>query len=597
MGCGIFAAIEAVGDFKRSGTRAVSAAELDGKTERQQAAARRYAPFLARLDHRGPDASGLVSGRVGDFDVHLGMTRLKVVDQSDLAVPFHFRRLGVTLAFNGEIYNWRELRQELTVVSVQAPQQDDVLGAALDVSPARGWETECDAEVVAAAWRRWGPDCLHRFNGMWAFVLVDHVNDTVFIARDRAGIKPLYYAKRGGSHLGARIYVASEPKAFPFDLEPRGECPDVAALEFDFRRHTPFEGVEALEPGSYLLLRSMDDWRMCLQTRWWTLPDPSPEGYKLGDGVLDHLTELVVDAIRIRHAAEVPVGLMLSGGLDSAIIQAVCQSDRLYTVTFPDDGVDNVPAARLAAGGRDVVPVTFTRDDLIAVLPEVAYHLDTPGTWTAVNHWFLNKRIARDNVIVLAGDGADELFLGYSRYRILNWLDALYADGHLEVYGELLRKTLGPRDAVLIRMLNRGDNWWENHCKQLIDAYGGKAGTLAERMARTDFYTTMQVNLRMADRMASAFSLENRTPFLDYRIMELAARLPVQYKLSPAAESKLILRQVAERLGVPEDIVHERSKKGFSVPRSWSPGDTWDRSWFAELMESTWRKRFFGGQS
>ncbi|MBU0706725.1 asparagine synthase (glutamine-hydrolyzing), partial [Patescibacteria group bacterium] len=472
------------------------------------------------MHHRGPQAHGAVSVGLPWCSVQLGMSRLKIVDQSDLPVPFDFREnLGVVLAFNGEVYNWRDLRTEL------------------GGTPKGGWRTRCDAEVVAAAWRRYGVECLSRLNGMWGFVLVDVWRGEVFAARDRAGEKPLYFADRDGAR-----YFSSEIKGLPVPLRPTVSI-DVETLEFDFRDDTPFEEVYAVPPGTYMHTINGASWAT---HQWWELPVAEPR--EPTETLVSDLTDLIVDATRIRYVSEVPVAVQLSGGLDSAIVQAICRSDRLYCVDFPADGVDNLSNAQLAAHGPQVTPVTFTRDDLLRVLPDVAYHLDTPATWTAVCQWFLNQRIADDgNVVVMSGEGADELFGGYARYRVLYWGDRLRADPLLTEYGSLTARVLGAPEDEMARMLDRGGRPWTlAHAECLVRQYGGGVPGMVNRMARTDFYTTMQVLLRMADRMSAAFSLENRSPFLDYRVMELSSTIPVGLKITEH-ESKAILRRVAER--------------------------------------------------
>lgn len=541
--CGIYARIEArVGhDLPRAATWEV----ID---------------TLARLAHRGPDAGGWAYADVEWAATELAMSRLKIVDQSDLAVPYHFKHLGVTLAFNGEIYNWRDLRNELP-------------------GP---WETECDAEVVAAAWREWGAGCLDRFNGMWGLVLVDERTDVIFIARDRAGEKPLYYA-----HYKGVLYVTSEIKAFPFTLVPQ-PCADVEALEFDFGRQTPFEQVSSLTPGAYIMLEEPSDVMACVNRppqQWWTLPDPVEgcDSRRTVTSYVDELETLLVDAIRLRRISQRPIALQLSGGLDSAIIQAVAGCEDTYCVTFPD--VDNLSMAKLAAPGDSVTPVEFTYEEMIEALPEIAYYLDTPATWTACCQWFMNKQAAADgNVVILSGEGADELFGGYARYRILFWFNALQSDPYLAEYGPLIARALGKTLVdIPTNILDRSRGTHFDHVKKVLNQYSQNSWSLVDQMSHVDFYTTMQVLLRMADRMAMAFSIENRSPFFDYRVMEFASRVPVHLKVGQYG-SKPLLRRVAERLGVDSLIIKERTKRGLALPQSWGSDGSWDRRWFAELM-------------
>lgn len=517
------------------------------------------------LRHRGPDARGVEYVELPWCDVTVGMSRLKVVDQSDIPVPYDFRQnLGVVLAYNGEVYNWRSVRDALTPY----------------MPP---WTTLCDAEVVAAAWRRWGPACLLELNGMWGLVLIDTEKNEVFIARDRAGEKPVYV-----KHCDGSVLVASEIKALP-GPHVLAHCSDIDTLEFDFREDVGIVDVEALKPGHYIYMKGP---AAPQQTEWWSLPEPSCE-ITSQDAAVQELRALITDAVRIRHVAEVPVAVQLSGGLDSAIVQAVCRNSNLYCVDFPREGVDNITMAQKAAHGCPVRvrSVEFTYDDLIDALDAVAYHLDTPATWTAVCQWFMNQRIAGDgNVVVLSGEGADELFGGYSRYRVLYWLSKMYQDENLAAYGPLIRRSLGfePED-VLVHMLNRGGERCTENARGIIRHHSEDGATLEQKMMRADFYTTMQVLLRMADRMASAFSLENRSPFLDYRIMEFSQRLHPALKIDTQT-SKKVLRVVGYTLGVHDDIVGDKTKKGLFVPSTWGSEKRWDRGWFSRIMFAACRR-------
>lgn len=529
-----------------------------------------------RLRHRGPDGNGMVERDLGWTRVAVGMSRLAIVDTRSIPVPFTYPYLGVVLAYNGELYATGSLRAELS-----------------DGTP---WETDCDAEVVARAWRRWGPAMLDRFNGMFALAVVDERKREVFIARDRAGEKPLYYAR----HPSGAVHFASEIKALPVRLVERDPWPpDARALEFDCLHDTLFDGVRSVPPGSY-------EWHYgnrhgTPQVRfgqWWTLPEPDPGGGSETAGAysdaVDECEALVADAIRIRVAAEVPVALSLSGGLDSAIIQAVAKLDRLYTVTFPED--DFLTPAQAASQGFPVKPVTFTRADLDAALPSVAYHLDTPATWTALCQWFLMQRVREDGAkVIVSGEGADELFGGYSRYRILWHLDRARTDPLLVAYQPTLHRLTGDDVDVLARLINRGGPDTLDAARGLVRRFG-LGRSLAEDAARVEWHTTMQCLFRMADRMSAAWSLENRSPFVDHRLIEFAARLPVSFKIDAGA-SKRILRDVARRLGVADSIVDERTKRGFYVPPSWfgQAGESrWDRSAFAAQMTAAWRGAFAG---
>lgn len=526
---------------------------------------------MDRLRHRGPDGEGeaCVSLRWGD--VRVGVTRLAIVDLRPHPLPFRVGYDRAIVAFNGEIYNHRQLRAEL--------------------SDGRPWGTDTDTEVVLRAWRRWGPEMLRFFNGPFALVVVDPARDVVFLARDRAGKKPLYYAVEGEV-----LHFASEAKALPIRLQ-EAPCPELELLEFDCGRSTPFQDVLALQPGEELLLSDRLPAHRPNPVRWWQLPAPEPASLTRDEAV-EELTVLVQDAVRIRIPEEVPAGLLLSGGLDSAIIQAVARLDHLYTVSFPEEGLDPLPEARAAAQGREPVQVTFDRSAMEAALPDIAWHLDSPATWTAACQWFVAQQAQRDGVrVLLSGEGADELFGGYTRYRFLWWLDQAAQDPHCQGY-DSHRRTIfgGERADILARMLDRSGGRLLQYALALAERYA-RGRSLVEDAARIEWHTTMQVLLRMADRMTAAFGMEARAPFLDYRIIEFATRLPVSLKIT-ARESKAVLRDVARRLGVPRSIVDEPVKRGFTVPwNRWQqpeqgPRGEWDRSAFAEMMRTAWRGAF-----
>ncbi len=525
---------------------------------------------LSRLHHRGPNGRGkLAVDLPWSRYVMLGMTRLAIVDRRPLEVPFDFRpSCGVVLAFNGEVYNWRELRTELS-----------------DGLP---WQTDCDAEVVARGWRRWGVEMLGRLNGMFAFALIDTVAGELVLARDRAGEKPLYYAERHGL-----LSFASEIKALPGIQLHEYPCDDMETLEFDCGPTTPFNGVLSLQPGHFVRLSRAG--QVLRPRTWWSLPTDTQPVAELAD-VAEEAEALVIDAVRLRASADVPVAVQLSGGLDSAIIQAVANCERLYTVTFPEDGVDNLELARAAAGGVEPRTVTFGIHGLMDALPSIAWHLDTPATWTAACQWFMAKQMAADGIVVaLSGEGADEVFGGYARYKALRWLDEMQQDPALAGYGVMLDRMLGGGDP-LVALLDRGVTAEASeHAERLVMRHGGDGGGgRPAQMARIDWHTTMQVLLRMADRMATAHSMENRSPFLDYRLVEFGARLPTSMKVDARKGTKLVLREVARRLGVPRQITDEQHKRGLFLPWSkWTGAPEWDRHAFSWTMQQAWRRAFF----
>ena len=504
--------------------------------------------------HRGPDGAGERAVGLPWASVSLGVRRLAIVGAREVPVPFH--EDGITIAFNGEIYNWRALRSELP-------------------GP---WRTECDVEVVARAWRRWGVRCLDRFEGMFAMVLVDETTGQVLVARDRAGEKPLYYARANDAW-----HFASEVKALGVELV-EDVCDELDALEYDCTDATPFRGVLALPPGHFMLLDGSEP----TISKWWSLPEPEPCSPDDVPALLDELTELVRTAVVERARADVPVAVLASGGLDSAIIQAVARKERLYTVDFNGE-----------TGMRGTNLVSFGRADALEVLPRLAYHLDTPATWTSVALWFLAAAISRSECkVVLSGEGADEIFGGYSRYKMLAHIDALRRDAWLEDYRPLGEYIVGTDDDVLVRLLDRSCGAHRATIEALVDAYAF-GPTLVRRAMALDWHTTMQVLLRMIDRTMMAHGLEGRCPFLSHHVIRAAARLPDEW-LASGAGTKVALREIAHRLGVPKQIVESKRKHGLPIPwNAWFPEAAragrggFDRSHFAQVMRSAWRSAFW----
>jgi asparagine synthase (glutamine-hydrolysing) len=544
------------------------------------------ADSIAKLRKRGPDGIGSASGTFGGVSYELGQTRLAICDTRDIEVPYRYPYLGIMLAFNGEVYNHQELREILS-----------------DGTP---WQTACDSEVVARAWRKWGVSCFERFNGMFAMAIVDERQRLAVLSRDRAGVKPLYLRTVPGA-----LYFASEAKALPGPFVEK-RCLEEEIFEFDCRSETPFEGIYSLLPGTFLSVHgdypgSVNPLGM---QKWWSMPKSVDHGMTW-EGAVDELLFLVRDAIRIRVPTEVPYAQLLSGGLDSAIIQAVAWTDAKYVVTFPKyPDFDFMNEARRAARNMAVTPVTFDEGQFCQAMPDIVKALDTPAIWTAACQWFLFKRIRKDgHKVALSGEGADELFAGYSRYRPLWWLDRMARDPCLQGYGPTIATVMDGSNPIS-GLLYRGKRTDAGMFRlaMILREFMAEDQSLADTASRVEFHTTMQVLLRILDRMSMVSGVEARTPFLDHRIVEFAARCPMKFKITEN-ESKAVLREVARRLGVPRQITDEKTKRGFALPwPEWrhvvaqmmgeanstdglSRGP-WDRGLFVRWQKRLWRQAF-----
>lgn len=539
--------------------------------------------MASAIRHRGPDGHGVLPGdRVG-----LAHVRLSIIDLEGGAQPLGNEDGQVVVTFNGEIYNYVELRQELTAAGHR-------------------FSTRSDTEVLVHGWEHWGEAMLHRLNGQFAFAIYDRGREIVFLARDRFGVRPLHYAMRDGTLL-----FASEAKAL-FATGLVTAEPDLSALDEVFTLwaarapRTPFKGIQQLEPGSYAIWR---DGR--LRTHRWYEPQYIEAESEAG-GALTVLDELMHAGVDLRMRADVPVGGYLSGGLDSGITSTLAARSspfplHTFSIAFDDARYDESPFQRLVAehvGSRHHV-ATITADDVAAVFPDVVWHAETPLVRSAPAPMYLLARLARENGIkvVLTGEGADELFLGYDIFR--ETAVRLFC---LRQPESRLRPQLFDRLYPYLGPTTRGGDFWRRY---FLDA-SGVSEPLFSHMPRflltariKDFYSP---EMRMAlagadplaelrqvlppafmswsplnraayletttllpsyllssqgDRMALAHGVEARYPFLDHRLFEFAASLPVGSRLRGLKE-KEILRRWAADVVPPE--VRTRPKQPYRAP-------------------------------
>ena len=496
----------------------------------------------------------------------LGMRRLAVQDLSPLGHQ-PMTRGSFTLVFNGEVYNFRELRRELE-------------GAG------ETFRSGTDTEVVLVALRRWGTDCLRRFNGMFALALVNTEEGTVLLARDRFGKKPLFYGQAGG-----RIMVASELKAF-HAVQARLEL-DRSALGAYFRfQYVPgtrsiFRGVRKLAPASWLTL-GLADGRVRGSGRWWEMPQFDGSEPAAPREVLD----AVIDATRLRLRADVPVGAFLSGGTDSSLVTACMAAAgadvRTFSIGFEDPRYDESGYARAVARhlGTDHTEQILTEADALALIAELPVHYDEPFADSSAIPTLAVSRLARESVTVaLSGDGGDELFGGYLRYGLARHQRGL---AHLPAALRRLEPALarvpklGRRLALAASLSGRSPAaayrelmslWRSRELSELMPGldeqdeflatFDASAGHLVERYMRTDALTYLTDDLlQKVDRASMAVSLEARNPLLDPGVVAVAARSSATAARSPGA--KVLLRD-ALRLMLPDALV-DRPKMGFALP-------------------------------
>ena len=545
--------------------------------------------MTGRLAHRGPDAEGFLEKP--DLGLFLGHRRLSIIDLSGGAQPMSTPDGATTIVFNGEIYNHPELRRELLAKGHQFVTDHS------------------DTEVLLHAWREWGPAMLDRLNGMWAFAIFDHPHRRLFLARDRFGKKPLYWFFKNGTF------------AFSSELSSLREHPDAPTSPSELSRvkflahalipapHTPIEGIHKLPAGHHLTL-SLDGSPPKIQ-RWWRYTLEPDYRQQNENALVDELLSLLDAATRRRLVTDVPLGVFLSGGLDSSTIAALASASRgnsgeqrlqTFTIGFREPSFDESRfASRVAAFLQtDHHSDTLSLDAALASLPQILDLLDEPqGDSSLLPTWLL-CRFARTKVTVaLSGDGGDELFAGYDPFRALR-LASLYQKTVPRPMHEALR-LLAARLPVshknisldfkikrTLRGLDHAPQLWnpvwlgalepadlarltgskfsiEEIYSEAIDAW--ESCNSSDPVDRTlQFYTEIYLQdgiLAKADRASMMNSLEVRSPLLDIDVADFARRLPHTFKLR-GKTTKYLLKRAAERL-LPHEIVH-RKKKGFGSP-------------------------------
>ena len=471
--------------------------------------------------------------------VIMGQTRLSVVSKAPVLTPF--QRGTAILSFNGEIYNWRALREELE---------------------AKGhvFETQTDTEVVLVACQVWGPGCLERFNGMFAFAYWD--GRTLLLARDRLGKKPLFYTRtpRG-------LAFASELKVFA--QHDFSEVPICQSLEFYFDEYTPFRNIESVRPGEYALYEP--DTGELTTRRWWSFPLATGE-IQDEKRALDEVIGLLEDACRIRKVADVPVTLFLSGGVDSSLLQAILRLEKTYTIQFPEfEGlIDERPYVEELgrALGFDPQIVMPTRELFFEHFGDLARCIEFPvGSFSVFPLYCLTQSARQGGfVVALSGEGADELFNGYYRNALLLREAASIEQDFRGPYGALCGRYFGSPLERFCRMASRKGLAGVDELVQLFEPRWMSELTFGQNISRIESTVFLQPLLVMADRLSMGNSLEVRNPFLDHRVIELSTRLADNLKFRDG-EGKWILRRALRKLlGQDLGVTTRKVKHGMPAP-------------------------------
>jgi asparagine synthase (glutamine-hydrolysing) len=563
--------------------------------------------MTSRLRHRGPDDEGFFCRG----PIALGHRRLSIVDLSANGhQPMSDAGGRCWIVFNGEIYNFKDIRRELE-------------------SDGASFTSQTDTEVILAAYRRWDLECLSRLNGMFAFAIWDADHDRLFLARDRIGEKPLFYqpAADGLAFASDLNALLSRADAAP-RVNPEGLA-QFLSLGYTVGGASLVDGVRKLEPAHALVIerdRPLRTWR------YWNLAAAyrAKARFACEEEAAEALSALVGDCVRLRLVSDVPLGAFLSGGLDSSTIVAAMRQHvpgktHTFSIGFAEPTFDESPVARRVASALDVVhDDQIVQPDMSVELPRIAAFLDEPLADTStIPTYFLSAFARRRVTVCLTGDGGDECFAGYPTY-VADRLHALsarlpgpVAHGLARMMAPLLpvrlskvgtaermRRFLGgitmesPRAHVGWRLLIDAEQQKSLLRPEVRRALAGHDPftPFAERFADVpdcEFLDqTLYVDtttwlpddvLVKVDRMTMAHSLEARAPFLDHRLVEFAASLPPDWKLN-GWRGKDVLRKSQQRV-LPTEVIR-RSKRGFNAPVS---------RWFNGPLERVGRRAFEAG--
>ena len=544
--------------------------------------------------HRGPDHQEVKV--YPEHECMLGHARLSIIDLSAAAnQPLEYNQYAIV--FNGEVYNFREIRQEL-------------------VAKGHQFQLDSDTEVILHAFAEWGKECVKRFVGMFAYAILDKEKNTLTLARDRAGIKPLYYYEKDGAFMfGSELKVL-----YPYPKFKKSIRKDAVGMYFKYgyvpAPYSIFEDTWKLMPGHVLEYDIAK--REKTITKYWDVMDY----YKRPRLTVDYedakkeLEQILSSAFNYRMVADVPVGVFLSGGYDSALLTTLLQKDRTeklktFTIGFEDENWNEAPAVRELAErlGTDHTEYMCTQEDCKAIIPELPFYYDEPFADNSAVPTILVSRLGRKQVkVALSADGGDETFAGYNRYgglygvqKILRLMAGVKSRG-LSNLGCRIGNVLTPKYSFLHE---KGEAFSkllavEPQYRVALTAESGSFSTLSESVYREicavdypqpmflldereyddpisvatamDYVNYMPDDILVkVDRATMSVSLEGRDPLLDHRIIEYAAQLPVSYKFDNG-NKKRIYKDILYQY-VPKEMM-ERPKSGFMMPvDAWLRGD------------------------
>jgi len=553
--------------------------------------------MLDSISHRGPDGEGVFLDP--EQRVVLGHRRLAIIDPEHGKQPMTTVDGQLTVAFNGAIYNYLELRREL-------------------IAKGHPIHSYSDTEVLLYAYREWGEACVDRFIGMFAFAIWDRAHNRLFCARDRVGIKPFYY------HFdGVSLVFGSEIKAILASGLVKAESSssglqDYLTFQFCLNEKTLFKGIQKLEPGHCMVVQLSDGKSVLKLRQYWDV------NYDIDDRhneawFIDHLAGLIEDATRMHLRSDVPLGAHLSGGLDSSAVVCLAadllkgECIKTFTGAFPDGPqFDETGYAKTVAAfaGTDYKEIYIQGSELPELLPRLMYYMDEPLAGPGViPQYYVSKLAAQHVKVVLGGQGGDELFIGYARYLVA-YLEkclsgAIYETANQNPYAVTL-ESIVPNLPLLQTYKPMMQGLWKDglfdspdrRYFKLIDRSEGMSNlfnpgvfegryspfesfqqifnrdglhSMINRMTYFDLKGSLPALLHVEDRTSMAASIESRVPLLDHRIVEFMARIPPNIKFSGGRMKHLFKESV--RNTVPAQIFERKDKMGFPTPLTqWTKG-------------------------
>lgn len=531
--------------------------------------------MVAVQHHRGPDDSGVYVSETGAAG--LGNNRLSIIDLSSAGhQPMANHDGAVWIAYNGEVYNYRELRSELS----EYP-----------------FRSHTDTEVILAAYERWGDRCVEHFIGMFAFALWDERHQRLFCARDRLGIKPFHYAWHNGCFLFASEIKAILQAGYPARPDWSAWAAYLVHGYSDHGSETFFAGVSTLPPGHTLTLEA----GCTTFRRYWDLPELAKEPLELRDEeAASRLTDLLDDAVRLRLRSDVPVGVNLSGGLDSASL--IVTVDRLrenagqihtFTASFADSRYDELEFAQdLSSNARCVQNIQrLDASEVWELIKGALWHQEAPfGGISTLAYHHLHRLAQELGVpVLLEGQGVDEMLAGYAYFRPSHYLDLLERGRWRELRREVKATDgNGPLGLAAVRRLRSGAPLElyqdgtshlrpSNVSTDVVDLAGEMPAFprpfgdhLTNALYQDLCYAKLPRVLRMNDRLSMAFSRELREPYLDHRVVEFLFRLPGDQKIREGQSKFLLRHAMAGRL--PEGVRLAAKRDVVTPQREWLRG-------------------------